>query len=388
MIGVLVALLLVGTAAGAPTVVHGPLGTAASSGHRSTPAKSPILLVHQNLPGTLYVNTLAMNGAQVLSDELLSNYSYQLVLSNLTPNTTKNLGVMTGGFGIVPGPIVGAGSRYFVSVFNTTNDQEFYYAVSKAGAISPIWTPMGRSPSWSLVYGNATALVVAEPGVLWVLDPMTRAIVANYAAALPIGFLTYAVVPQGHLLYLAGSLAKGNATSADLGVLNQSNGTFTSISPLKYYAPPFGAAFFAAAGATNGQIFVGGGVVYANTTASTGLTTYTSKPFFDRYTPATGKFTNLIALLPAGNETIFGLTPWLGTVALASDTYDFSLTNATLSSGFWQLGISGGNLVNRSGLLPHGFAIEPMGTMASGGSYIAVGGTTAKGTGELVAIRP
>jgi hypothetical protein len=343
-------------------------------------------VVAQTFPGTVFVNTIGAVGRTVLSEVEMTNYTNELVLANLATNHSALLEVFPPTVDV--SSVVGAGGRYFVALYNGTYNTESYQEITPGGGIKAVALALGSSPYWQLIYGNATALVASSLGSLVALDPATGAIAANYSAYLPARLGTEAVLPVGPLLYLAGGLGRGNATSAYLGVLNRSSRALARLAPLHFYASPYGAEYFALGAGSDGNLYVGGGETYFDFLNASGFIAGSIRGFLGRYDPSSGGWTDLRGHLPARNASVFGIEPWGATVALNVESYALWTTGTTyIRSWFEEARASGNGLRDRSSLLPAGFVGEPAYETAFAGGYTSLGGYGATGLGETVSVK-
>ncbi len=343
-------------------------------------------IVTVSFPGTFYVQGLAAEGRKVLTCVVLSNGTEQLDLTQLPGGSTS--AVETFPASVVEVAMVGAGGRFYVALDNYTYGTQYYQEISTSGAVRGAPLSLGTTPSWSLIYGNSTAVVAASLDELVVLDPSTGAVVANYSTWLPAGVGPESILPMGASIYLAGSIERSGASSAYFGVLNLTTHAVSRLAPLRYYSAPYGATYLAVGAGTDGQIYVGGGEEYYNGSNATGTGLFFSsiQGLLGRYAPSSGTWTDLDRSLPAANASVGGISPWGKTVVLNEESVAFYGTGPTyLRSWFEEARVKGNALVDHTSWFP-GFVCELADETGSGGGYVSMGGYGSSGLGEIVAV--
>jgi len=351
----------------------------------SPPLHAPLhRVIEQQFPGTVGVYGVAALGGKVLSDALLPNGSFQLVLSDVRTNSSRLVGAVAGGSPSYPQGIAGAGGGFYVSYWNYSAARTRFDEVSPSGALRTVRLPLDPHRPWDLVGGNATALYAAGNGTFVVVDPRTHGVVANYSARLPPNLWTVTALPFGGAIYLAGYLAGNGSSNAYFGSVDITSGRLRTIDRGPNESSGWFASFNAIA-PVGQDLAVGGGVQYENYTS---FLFYTAQGWLFRYNPATGAFANRSSLLPSGVEEVWALEPGSRGAYLYADAYFQSFAGVINFGGLYEWGGTAKGLRNDTSLLPPGFYGGNPGVTALSGGHLTLGGFDSfAGCSQIVSVR-
>jgi len=340
--------------------------------------------VNKEFTKSVGVVSLASIGSSSLVAVRLSNGSYRLVFFTATTNHSRILGTLGGGASVSTDGVGVAGGSYFVDLWNAGATVQSFEKVSTAGTQTAASLPLGRTIPWLFVPGNTTNLYATSQGYLVEVSPSAYTIVANYSSLIPANLWIHAVLRNGPILFVAGSVENPNGTTtAYLGAINTQMLTLGNISRLVAHGAGVSSMFDSLA-MSGGYLYVGGGLTRSNTSAGTAST---FEGLLYRYNSLTRVYQNRSSLLPAGGELVSALESWRSGLLLTMSGSSLSGGSSSAVGGLLLLAASGAFITNDTAALPTGFVPYPEGVTSETSGHVFLGGVNAvAGVAQITAL--
>jgi hypothetical protein len=314
------------------------------------------------------------------------NGSFETDLFKVPGNTSTLVQAVVPGKGdIYPTGVVGAGGAFFVTYVNGSTGHSFWQRIAVSGKVSRLAPPLGDSFDWSFLYGNLSAIYIAENSFILRVDPFDMAITQNLSGSIPPKVVLSAVLPSAGNLFLEGSAAVASGGSDPwLGYRANVTGVVNNISSVPNVPKHHVGTFYTMLERVP-YLYVGGGFYRFDSNGWSVLGGY-----LYRYDLATGAFRNETSLLLAPGFAVVALEPWGDTIGMSAQRYTFSYVagETGVEGGIYQMTLNRTGFSNVTALLPPGYVSEFTEVTSESGAWFINGGDNATNlSAEIVAIK-